>query len=154
MKNFIVGILLFIFLGAATAFAVEQPLTTNGGTPAIATTETASVTPGWGPSVIGNVGAFYLNGNYQLLSGGFDAGAAYTWQKNGNVNSAGIYLGPQSVQVNSQTKTTLTVMAYVDLFKTSVAQLGVGLGYQFWGSGEGMVAPTRNNTFLAAAVKF
>lgn len=143
MKTIIAAILL-VLSTVIFAFADTAPVTST-------TTVTA---PGWGPSVIGNVGAFYLNGNYRLLSGGFDAGAAYTWQQGGNINSAGLYLGPQSSQVNGITSTSLTAMIYVDLFKTSAGQFGLGLGTEFWRSGAGMQAPNRNNTFFAAAYKF
>ncbi len=111
--------------------------------------------PGWGPSVVGSVGAFYFNGNYTLLSAGANFGSAYTWDQGTNVNSAGIYVGPQSSQTNGVTATSLNLMAYVNLYKTAAAgSFGVGLGTEMWASGKGMQAPTARTTFLALGYQF
>ena len=115
----------------------------------------ASTVLGWGPSVVGSVGAFYLNGNYSLLSAGVNLGAAYTWDdRSKNVSSAGIYLGPQSTLANGVTTTSINVMAYLDLYKTAtVGSFGVGLGTRLWESGVG-IKPTAATTFLALGYKF
>jgi hypothetical protein len=135
---------LMLFSGVAFADATAAP-----GAP------TTLAAPGWGPSVVGSVGAFYLNGNYKLLSAGVNVGAAYTWDDKTNVNSAGIYVGPQSQQVGNVVTTTINVMTYVNLYKTAtIGSFGFGLGTQLWESGIGVRAPTAATTFLLLGYQF
>jgi hypothetical protein len=117
---------------------------------------TPAPAPGWGPSVVGNVGAFYLNGNYKLLSAGVNVGTAYTWDDKANVNSVGIYVGPQSEQTGGVTSTSLNTMVYLNLYQTaSFGGFGVGLGTRLWQSGLGMDrAVGIATTYLALGYKF
>ena len=121
-------------------------------TPAAATTEATE--PGWGPSAMASVGAFYLNGDYRLLQAGVAAGAAYTLVNNKNVSSIGAYLGPQASQTAGKSDTSLVAIIYADLFKTSAGRFGLGLGTGFWRSGDGFISPSRNNTFIVLGYKF
>jgi len=139
LKNLLM-ILFAVLLATGTAFAdtPAAPVAVNG----------------WGPAAVASVGAFYFNGNYTLLSGGFSAGAAYTWTQNKNVNSAGLYLGPQSQQLNGVTTTSINAMIYVDLYKTSAGPIGLGLGTRMWESGSGFKAPSGATSFLALGYHF
>ena len=116
----------------------------------------ATFTPGWGPSVVGSVGAFFLNGNYSVLAAGVNVGTAYTWDDKSNVNSLGVYLGPQSSQVAGVTSTSLNAMVFLDLYKTAAAgSFGVGLGTRLWQSGIGMdKAVGIATTYLALGYQF
>ena len=121
-----------------------------------ATTVTTPV-PGWGPSVVGSVGAFYLNGNYSLLAAGVNVGAAYTFtDPSKNMNSIGIYAGPSSQLINGVTTTAINAMVYLNLYQTaSMGGFGVGVGTRLWQSGENMgKAVTANTTFIALGYKF
>lgn len=138
----------------SVAMADTTTITTSTAPTVVATTPPA---PGWGPSVVGSVGAFYFNGNYALLSGGVNVGAAYTWDdKSANVNSAGIYVGPSSQLVNGTTTTNLNAMAYLNLYQTaSAGGFGIGVGTRMWASGETMgKAISANTTFIALGYKF
>ena len=113
--------------------------------------------PGWGPSVVGSVGAFYLNGNYSLLAAGVNVGAAYTFtDPKQNVNSIGSYAGPSSQLVNGVTTTAINTMVYLNLYQTAtIGGFGVGVGTRLWQSGEDMKrAVTTNTTFIALGYKF
>ena len=145
MKSLLLTILLVICLvGSALADTA-----TTVTTPAPAT--------GWGPSVVGSVGAFYLNGNYSLLAAGVNIGAAYTFtDPSKNMNSIGVYAGPSSQLVNGVTTTTINAMVYLNLYQTaSVGGFGVGFGTRLWQSGEEMKrAVTAGTTFIALGYKF
>lgn len=137
MKSFIIAFALV--LCASVSFAEDvKPVT------------------GFGPSMVGSVGAFYFNGNYSLLNAGVFVGSAYTWDHKTNVSSAGIYAGPHSSQVNGVTTTSIDIMVYLDLYKTAASgSFGVGVGTQFWKSGEGVKGSFNSDTsFLALAYKF
>jgi hypothetical protein len=163
MKVVIAVLLLLVVLIAATGMAradgtVITPNPAVSGivatSPSATTTTTTTVTNGWAPAAVASVGAFYLNGNYTLLSGGFSAGTAYTWTENKNVGSAGLYLGPQSQQLAGVTTTSINAMIYVDLFKTSTGPIGLGVGTKMWESGYGFRAPSGSTTFLALGYHF
>ncbi len=131
-------------VGAALADTTPPP-----ATPAVAT--------GWGPSVVGSVGAFYLNGNYSLLAAGVNVGAAYTFtDPSKNMNSIGVYAGPSSQLVNGITTTAINALVYLNLYQTaSMGGFGVGVGTRLWQSGENMgKAVTANTTFIALGYKF
>lgn len=155
-KLILLAMALMVF--STTSFAVGAPVNApemdTGMLPVISAPVPAPVT-GWGPSLVGSVGAFYFNGNYSLLNAGAFLGTAYTWDRNTNVSSAGIYVGPHSQQVDGVTTTSLDVLAYLDLYKTAAAgSFGVGLGTQFWRSGDGIRAFDASTSFLALGYKF
>lgn len=121
------------------------------------TTDIVKTAPGWGPSVVGSVGAFYFNGNYTLLASGVNVGAAYAWSdKSSNVNSIGFYAGPSSQLIDGVTTTTINTMVYLNLYQTaSVGGFGIGLGTRVWQSGINMgKAISVNTTYLALGYKF
>ena len=139
---------LIVALALTATFALAD---TSTPTPA-----TTVASPGWGPSIVGNVGAFYLNGNYTVLAAGMNVGAAYTWDQSANVNSVGVYVGPQSQQIAGVTSTSLNTMVYLNLYQTSsFGGFGVGLGTRLWQSGLGMdKAVGVSTTYLALGYKF
>lgn len=145
MRNIIIALSLVLCF-SLSALADVAPTVTPAPVPA------ANVT-GWGPAVVGSVGAFYMNGDYRLLSAGVNIGAAYTFDQGTNVSSIGVYAGPQSSQLAGRTMTDITLMAYLDLFKTSAGNFGVGLGTSMWESGSG-VKPSWAKTFLALGYHF
>ena len=148
MKTIMLMLCALIVLVCGTAFADTVAVTVPS-----APVAAAPVVTGWGPAVVGSVGAFYLKGNYRLLSAGANFGAAYTFDQGANVSSVGIYAGPSSSQVNGVTTTNINLMVYLDLFKTSAGNFGVGLGTNMWQSGEG-VKPSVDKTFLALGYHF
>lgn len=141
MKKSLLLTLLLLSIATASAFAAEEV------TP-------VSPTTGWGPAVVGDVGAFYFDGSYSLLSAGVNFGAAYTWNRNDNISSVGVYLGPQSSQKDGVTSTSINIMTYLDLYKTSAGNFGVGIGYKAWESGRGFKAPRNDTSYLALGYKF
>lgn len=141
-------------LALATVAMAGTPAATSS---TIVTTATATpAAPGWGPSVVGSVGAFYFNGNYSLLNGGAFAGASYTWDQKADVNSVGIYAGPSSQLINGVTTTTINTMLYLNLYQTaSAGGFGVGFGTRFWQSGLTMgKAISASTTYLALGYQF
>lgn len=157
MKSFVALLFIICLSASGIAFAAD---TTDVVSPAsVATTDTPPappVTTGWGPSVVGSVGAFYFNGNYSLLAAGVNVGAAYTWDHVSHINSVGVYLGPSSQLVNGVTTTTVNALVYTNLFKTPAGgSLGLGLGTRLWQSGIDMGrALCGNTTFFALGYQF
>ena len=153
----LVSLTLLLLCSFSSLALADDSVTPAEAVTVIPVVPTVSATPalGWGPSVVGNVGAFYLNGNYKLLAAGVNAGAAYTWDKV-NVNSIGIYVGPQSEQVGTTTTTTLNTMVYLNLYQTAtIGGFGIGVGTRFWQSGIGMnKAVGIGTTYLALGYKF
>ena len=143
VKNIILTIVALIALTTGTVFATEP-------------TPVKDVQFGWGPSAVASVGAFYLNGNYKLLSAGFNVGTAYTFEGTSaqNIDSVGFYLGPQSEQTNGVTTISINALCYLDLYKTSAGRFGLGLGTRLWESGRGFRTPNRDTTFLVLGYKF
>jgi len=114
-------------------------------------------TEGFSPAIVGSLGAFYPNGKYKLFSAGINFGTNYTFKadKNANVNSLGLLIGPQSSLVNGNSETVLNVMLYLDLFKTAKAgSWGVGIGDEFWKSAVGFQKPTADTVFILLGYKF
>lgn len=145
----LVSLLVVMALAASVALADT--------TPPASTAVTTVAAPGWGPSVVGSVGAFYFNGSYSLLNGGAFVGAAYGFtDKAQNVNSVGFYAGPSSQLINGVTTTTINAMVYLNLYQTaSMGGFGVGLGTRLWQSGLNMGnAIGASTTYLALGYKF
>lgn len=150
MKKLICALMLLVAM-CTSAFA---DATTAATTPAATVTPAVLPAVGWGPGVVGSFSKFSFNGNYTLLNGGIFAGPQYTWDQSANVNSVGLYLGPQSGMTNGVTTTTVDAMVYVTLYQTSAGSLGAGLGYSMWKSGDGMEGMNKNTLFWAAGFKF
>ena len=151
------GTTMKMLVSLLVAMALAASVALADTTPPASTAVTTVAAPGWGPSVVGSVGAFYFNGNYSLLNGGAFVGAAYGFtDKAQNVNSVGFYAGPSSQLINGVTTTTINAMVYLNLYQTaSMGGFGVGLGTRLWQSGLNMGnAIGASTTYLALGYKF
>ena len=151
MKNLFTALFLVVSLTFVSVALADSTVTIP-----VATDVAKTPVTGFGPSIVGTVGAFYFNGDYSLLSAGFNAGTAYTFtDKWANVNSVGLYIGPQSQQIAGVISTSLNTMIYANLYQTSTVGFGVGLGTRIWQSGMGMDrAITAGSSYLALGCKF
>ena len=124
MKNIILTIVALIALTTGTVFATEP-------------TPVKDVQFGWGPSAVASVGAFYLNGNYKLLSAGFNVGTAYTFEGTSaqNIDSVGFYLGPRASRRTGSPRSRSTRSATW----TSTRLRPAGSAWD-WGRGSGRAA--------------
>lgn len=158
VKEFLARHQLVIILVAALAFLVAfvilaQPEDSGAADTAPTFSNTSSAI-GWAPSSVINVGAFGFNGSYNVLAAGFSLGTAYTWKSKGNLDSIGLYLGPQAAQAAGGSAVgSLSALLYLDLYKTSLGPVGIGIGTRFWQTGRGIYAPNRNDAFLALGFK-
>ena len=100
---------------------------------------------GWDKSAIMNVGAYYLNGDYNLFNAGAGFGVAYKWESRHEhyPYELGFYLGPLATQKDSSATASVQFLTHVALFKG----FGFGLGMKFWESGKGML-PQGNKTIF------
>lgn len=143
------AIVLFVLAACLLAFAV----------PAMANTSFSnnSTSIGWGPSVAASVSEFFPSkGNCQLITGGVFGGLAYTWANKQNVNSMGLYFGPQSSVKGSVTTTSLDFMLYLNLLQTQrYGGFGIGLVTRVFESGKSSSkAISLANTGLVLGIQF
>ena len=153
MKIKILVVLCFMLLIVQPVFADTQ----LASIPMVSPDTDITTTEGFSPAIVGSLGAFYLNGKYKLFSAGINFGTNYTFKadKNANVSSLGILVGPQSSLENGSSVTVINVMLYLDLFKTAKAgSWGIGIGDEIWKSAVGFQKPTAGTTFMVLGYKF
>jgi hypothetical protein len=128
MKKLASVICIALCLSNAIAFADTTP-------PATTQVTTSAPTLGWNTGILGSVGAFYLNGDYNLLSAGLFIGEGYTFTGSGMFDTVGLYVGPQLSKVGTNEVTALNLLIHTTITTIGAVPIGFGFGSRGWQSG-------------------
>lgn len=93
----------------------------------------------WQFALLTNVSKFSFDGTYKLFDGPFAFGVEYDQES----IDWGAFLSPSIVKID-ETEVSVAIIGHVRI----INKFGIGLGYEFWQSGTGIVKPKTQTVFF------